>query len=41
MGDTDAPPWRAALGTVAGYGGILLLMFVVLFLVPYIVVSVL
>ena len=39
MVDLDADPWRAALGTFAGYGGILLLMFVVLFVVPYVVVS--
>lgn len=35
MTDFEHPSWRTALGTVAGYGAILLAMFVLLFLVPY------
>ena len=33
--DFDHPSWLTALGTFAGYGVILLAMFLVLFLVPY------
>lgn len=33
--DFEHPSWLTAFGTFAGYGIILLAMFVVLFLVPY------
>jgi hypothetical protein len=33
--DFDHPSWLTALGTLAGYGLILLAMTVLLFLVPY------
>ncbi|WP_435178980.1 hypothetical protein [Halorussus sp. AFM4] len=33
--DHDHPSWTTALGTFAGYGLILLAMFVALFLLPY------
>lgn len=33
----DAPTWRTAGGTLAGYGLILLGMFVVLFVLPFLV----
>lgn len=33
--DLDHPSWLTALGTLAGYGVILLAMFFLLFLVPY------
>ncbi|MFC4552237.1 MULTISPECIES: hypothetical protein [Halorussus] len=33
--DFEHPSWLTALGTLAGYGAILLAMFVLLFLVPY------
>ncbi|WP_256504372.1 hypothetical protein [Halorussus salilacus] len=35
LADFDHPSWWTALGTFAGYGLILLVMTVVLFLVPY------
>ncbi|MFB6222369.1 MAG: hypothetical protein ABEH86_01680 [Haloarcula sp.] len=31
----DHPAWLTAVGTLAGYGLILLFMFVLLFLLPY------
>ncbi|WP_275576250.1 hypothetical protein [Halogeometricum borinquense] len=37
--DFTADAWRTSLATLAGYGAILLVMFVALFLVPYAVVS--
>jgi hypothetical protein len=33
--DFDHPSWLTALGTLAGYGVILLVMTVLLFLIPY------
>lgn len=33
--DFDHPSWLTAFGTLAGYGVILLAMFLVLFVVPY------
>ncbi|WP_166035627.1 hypothetical protein [Halorussus pelagicus] len=33
--DFEHPSWLTAFGTLAGYGAILLAMFVVLFLLPY------
>jgi len=39
LADFDHPSWKTALGTFAGYGAILLVMFAVLFLVPYVVFS--
>lgn len=33
--DFDHPSWWTALGTFAGYAAILVVMFLVLFLVPY------
>lgn len=33
----DHPSWLTALGTGLGYGAILLVMFVVLFVFPYVV----
>jgi len=35
LADFDHPSWTTALGTLAGYGAILLVMTLVLFLVPY------
>ncbi|WP_280177945.1 hypothetical protein [Halorussus marinus] len=35
LADFDHPSWKTALGTLAGYGLILLVMTAVLFLVPY------
>ncbi|MFC7250011.1 hypothetical protein ACFQJ5_09195 [Halomicroarcula sp. GCM10025324] len=33
----DHPAWLAAAGTLAGYGLILLVLFVLLFVVPFLV----
>lgn len=33
----DHPSWLTALGTVVGYGALLFVMFVVLFVLPYLV----
>ena len=35
----DHPAWLTAASTLAGYGLILLFMFVLLFVVPYLAVS--
>lgn len=35
LGELDSPSMRSALGTFLGYGAILLVMFVALFLIPY------
>jgi hypothetical protein len=35
----DHPAWLTTAGTLVSYGLILLLLFVLLFLVPYLVVS--
>ena len=37
MDQFRAPAWRAAFGTAAGYGVLLLVMTVLLFGVPYLV----
>lgn len=34
-GGYDHPSWLAAIGTVVSYGVVLLVMFVLLFVVPY------
>ena len=39
--DIDHPSWKTLAGTGVGYGAILLLMFVLLFLVPFAVFYVL
>jgi hypothetical protein len=36
-GGFDHPSWLTAVGTFVGYGAILLLMTVVLFLIPYLI----
>ena len=36
-GEFDAPPWRAAFGTAVSYGAILLALFVLLFVVPFLI----
>lgn len=33
----DHPTWQTALGTLLGYGVVLLALFVVLFVLPYLV----
>lgn len=33
----DHPSWLTAFGTLAGYGAILLVLFVALFVLPYVV----
>jgi len=35
LAEFDHPSWKTALGTFAGYGAILLVMTLVLFLIPY------
>ena len=35
--DLDHPSWRTLAGTGLGYGAILVLMFLVLFVVPFLV----
>lgn len=35
LGDLDTPSMRSGLGAFVGYGVILLVMFVALFLIPY------
>lgn len=35
--DLDHPSWTTLAGTGLGYGAILVLMFVLLFLIPYVV----
>ena len=37
MIDIDAAPWRTGLATAAGYGVLLVALFVALFVVPYLV----
>jgi hypothetical protein len=37
LSDFDHPAWITAVGTVAGYGAILLVLTVLLFAVPYLV----
>ena len=41
LGDFDHPSYRSLLGVGAGYGLILLVMFVALFLLPFLVFVVL
>lgn len=35
--DLDHPTWTTAVGTFVSYGAILLAMFLVLFVVPYLI----
>ncbi|WP_254273981.1 hypothetical protein [Haloarcula marina] len=35
----DHPAWRTAAATLAGYGVVLLVLFLLLFVVPYLVLS--
>lgn len=37
LGEFDHPAWLAAIGTFVGYGVILVVMTIVLFLIPYLI----